>query len=848
MKSSPSGAGDRLLERDDGRSLLRRARLAAADGDGRVVLVAGEAGVGKSALVRELVGEAVDAGTRVATASCVPLSSPSPLRAVRDLLAGLAPGAPAPTSFDDAFEALCAAIGEPTVLAVDDVQWADEATLDVVRLLARRAPSLPLLLLLACRWPAPRDDEPIVTLLGDLAGSSAVERIQLAPLSAAAVAELAAGTGFDASELHRATGGNPFFLTEVLASPGGVVPPTVRDAVLARRRPLRVGDTALLELVSLSPGMLEPWIVAAFVGDDVGSVDRCVDTGLLVSRREGLAFRHEIARLAVEDTITPARLVGLHRWLLDQLESSHLTAADEARLAHHAEAAGDHERCLRYATLAGRRADRAGAYREAAAQYGRALRVADGPPSLRGDLLERRSRACYLADDQLEGMEVARAAIATRAAAGDAEGEARALVELAGYLQCRGHLGEAERSVQRARRLVAGSSGSRAGAYVDEFAARSDMAVAGPRWDLARSAVGTALAHGDELLAGHAMLTAARLEPGRTFDETVAALEAVVEWGDARGLIEVAARGLNALGAMAIGEYRRDVAAARLDRAIEYCTSHTSDLWRINALALAARNALDRGRWDAAAEYAAAVLADPRDSPWPHREALLVLALVRTRRGDPGGGDALDAARAVEVPHDEIESVADLFAASAEVAWTEGRTELLDRITESARDALSAGAASEHLQRLDFWHGLEGSGAPLSFERYVAECRPYEAALATASAGDELALRRALEQLRALGAVPACRWVARELRRHGARIVERGPRPATRSHPAGLTTREAQVLDLLGEGLQNAEIARRLVISTRTVDHHVASILRKTGAASRRDAVNRAAQRRADVG
>ena len=116
--------------------------------------------------------------------------------------------------------------------------------------------------------------------------------------------------------------------------------------------------------------------------------------------------------------------------------------------------------------------------------------------------------------------------------------------------------------------------------------------------------------------------------------------------GEEAGYSEQVARALNNLGSAP------DPALADLylSQALEYCVANTEDLWRINVLGIAARNALDRGRWTEAAEFAERLLQDPRESPWPHHEALLVLALVRARRGDPGADTAVDDAAEVGVP------------------------------------------------------------------------------------------------------------------------------------------------------------------------------------------------------
>src|SRR5215469_7422034 len=221
--------------------------------------LAGEAGIGKTALLRRFCAD-VDGSARVLWAGCEPLFTPRPLGPVLDL-AVMIGGEVAARAADGArpFDVAAALLRElrsagPSVLVLEDVHWADEATLDVVRLAGRRVADVPVLLVLS--W---RDDElgpshPLRIVLGDLPGSDLVTRLELAGLSPQAVAELARPAGIDAGELHRRTAGNPFFVTEVLATGPGPVPHSVRDAVLARAA--RLGDPArdLLDAAAVVPG------------------------------------------------------------------------------------------------------------------------------------------------------------------------------------------------------------------------------------------------------------------------------------------------------------------------------------------------------------------------------------------------------------------------------------------------------------------------------------------------------------------------------------------------------------------------------------------------------------------
>jgi DNA-binding CsgD family transcriptional regulator len=842
--------GAALLERDDALAVLGDALSDARLGRGSAVLVAGEAGAGKTALARAFC-RAVSTRCRVVVGACDPLSTPRPLGPLRDVAGStgaladlLALDAPLGDVFDALWTELC---DLPTVLVLEDLQWADEATLDVLRMLVRRIDSSQSLLIATYRDGELPRGHPMRILLGDLATSPALTRLTMEPLSRGAVATLAAGHDVDPDLLHQVTGGNPFFVTQVLATGGSDVPPSVRDLVLARASALPADAADLLDVVALFPPLAPTWLLESVLGDVTPSLEHCLATGLVAADEIGVGFRHELSRVAIDSTVGPTRRTALHRRILVALEArSPMGDVGAARLAHHAEAAQDTDAVLRHAPAAGREAAGAGAYREAAAQYARALRFAAGrPDSERAALLEGRSRACYLADDQVEAIAVIREAIECRRREGEDRHEARALVELVGYLDCRGFVTEARGALERADALSDGTPDSIQLAYVLEMQARHaatdgdvDRCV-----ELAGRAAELGGRFGDQFLEGHARVTRCRALMRRDLHTGRAELESVVRWATAHGVHEVAARGLNGLGSKCAEAARLDLADVYLDEAIEYCAEHTQDLWRINALALAARVSLDRGDWGAAIADVVALLEDPRESPWPHHEALLVLSLVRARRGDPGARDALEAAVAVGVPRDEVFAHLDLAVTGAELAWTERRMDEVDRVvSEALADGLATDPAA--LARLTFWPRLARLGTDGAIGEWAAAAEgfdqrgmPYEAALARLQLDDETSLRRARAELRRLGAVPAQRLALQRLRSIGVRGLDRGPRPATRSHPAGLTAREVEVVELLAGGLRNAEVAERLVISRRTVDHHVAAIMRKLGTRTRGETV-----------
>jgi DNA-binding CsgD family transcriptional regulator len=855
-----------LLERELELEALTEALAEAREGEGRLLLVSGEAGIGKTALVNRFCADIGDA-TSLLRGVCDALFTPRPLgpllEVAEDVGGALEAAVRGGAASYDVASALLDELrtSAPAVLVLEDVHWADEATLDVLKVLGRRIESVPALVVVSYRDDELDATHPLRHLLGQLVTRRAVRRVPVDRLSPEAVATLAGSNGVDAAQLFRRTSGNPFFVTEVLAAPGAEIPTTVRDAVLARCARLGVGARSLLEAVAVARPDAELWLLEALAGDALESLDECLASGMLEPRQDAVGFRHELARLTVEESTSPERRIALHRRALDGLAAPPIGAPDVARLAHHAEAAGNEGAVLRYAPAAAEQAAEVGAHREAAAQYARALRFAEALSfEERARLHTLRVEECYLSDQQDEAIASARVAIACYRELGDRLAEGRATLRLSRISWCPGLTAESARAGEEAVAILESLPPGRhlADAYGNLAGLRADADDLEGALSLGRRAL--ALAHdcGDDQIACAVQIRMAATEFGHGVEQGEENLERAVEQAERLGSEALFVWPQISVAQMCARRRLYAKAEAAVASGLQRLGERGPVIDRLYLLARRARIELEQGRWTEATETALLVLDERWISTLPRTLALTVIGLVRARRGDPGAWPPLDEAWRLAGGTAEPERIVPVATARAEAAWLEGRSGDALAATEEALELALERRVPRFVGELVAWRRRAGAveaapawvaepyGVELAGEWRLASARwlelgcPYEAALALAGAGEPAALRSSLEQLQALGAQPAVAIMARRLRELGV-PAPRGRYRAARNNPAHLTARELEVLEFLVEGLSNAAVAERLVVSRRTVDHHVSAILRKLGVADRRQAATEAA-------
>jgi DNA-binding CsgD family transcriptional regulator/tetratricopeptide (TPR) repeat protein len=848
-----------LLEREDELQTLLESVAGAIAGQGRTVLVGGEAGIGKTSLVRALEQRMRGEATFLRGA-CEALSVPVPLGPLRELVDDAGGRDPTELGSDDRI-ALARAVLEalvaraPAVAILEDAHWADPTTLDLLRILARRLEDTPVTLIVTYREDEVAANLPLGLLLGDLATYPAVSRMSLRPLSGNAIRELAGSSGLDSTELVRVTGGNPFLVVESIAA-GGRLPASVRDAALARAGRLSPAAREVIDAAAVVGPRPEYGLLQDLHPGSGPAIEEGLARGVLVAEDDELRFRHELIREAIEASISPPRRESLHARIVAAL-AGRGGQLDYARLAHHAELGGLADQACAYAGRAAREAAGVGALREAQLQAERALRLGTQlEPLERFELLLLRSRAANFASTELgEAAVSARDAIALAEELGDDVRRGRALIMLAWALWSMDSVAEASAAARQAIDVLEQHDDLATLARAHSTYIRIEASAIDPEVAIADGARALELARlaGEDEVALDLAISIGLAHGHRADGEGAAILEDALSAARKSGLAIQTIRSCVNLMVLATMQRDHDRAERVASEALRVCEQYHSPIPARAIESFHARSLADRGRWDEAIE------AIGRSTSTWHAEvptANALQGLIELRRGSEAGWNLIrESWRAIEtLPVASRHGM--MRAALVEGAWLCGEH-------ETAREHLRAAAATAATARfaraasdLAVWAARYDvpfdlpPGAPDAARLEVAgDWRaairawreldaPYEAALA-ALPGDDHAARDALGTFHRLGAGGAARAFTRERAALG-RGLARGPRRSTLANPAGLTRREQEILAQLATGASNPAIAARLHLSERTVAHHVSAILGKLGTPNRVLAIDRA--------
>ena len=858
----------RLTERDHELGELKARADAARAGRGGMVIVCGESGAGKTSFVDSFVeGWARD--ERVLWGMCDPLPTPRPLGPIHDFAHRLAPDTQAVMERSDLPYDIFAAIYDdlrtaPSVFVLDDLHWADQGTIDLLRFMLRRISQTRSIAVGIARDEEVSVNHPMRALLGDVARSAHAVSLPMRPLSVQAVEALVGGRSVDPVWLHRVTGGNAFFVCEMLdhygaaaGSPGDELPTNVRDAVLARTSGLDSAAWDLLNLLTCSPGAIPDHLLAD-LGVTLPASRALTDAGLIRRSARGVAFRHDLCRLAVRSVIPPGAEPHLHRRLIEAYEAT--SHVDSAVLTHHALGAKDVERVRRAACVAGIEAARSGAHTQAAEFFTIALDQGGAlPPEDEAELLELLAAEFYLIDRLTDAISACKRAMRIRRELGEAAAVSADHQSLSVYEWYNANREIAEGHATDAVTVLDAESDD-----VEQlvqlghaFATQAYLALQASDLDQTNNLVARAreiadrtgdsdLDVGVSLIENYGVLLAGDTR-GR--EKILSILEA-----GPKNIDELYSSGWSNLTYLDVEQRRLDIAADLLDISIPLMHEHDLPICRVWQTGARARLQLLVGEWDDATADADLVLEAP-SAPLARTWPLVIRALVALRR-EGGGSEAINDAWQLACRYGEPMRTLPAAAAIVESAWT---TDVVDDRIPQCRKILVAGPVTGlewsrgelavWLRRLGERVDVVGVAEPYrllldgAYEAAADEFQrlsmPYDAALALVDSGDPAHAARALDILDRLGADEVAAKVRRDLRSRGHSAVPARRRSATLSNPAGLTARQVDVLRLLDDGLTKVELADRLFLSVKTVDHHVSAILTKLDVNKRRDAVRR---------
>ncbi len=857
-----------LLERETQWQRIHDAIRNVRKGEGAIALVSGEAGIGKTSFVTA-VTESVRPQMRVLWGACDPLFTPRPLGPVYDIAVGGLTHLLDPLNSAAEWLTIAAALQKvllespvPTLLVFEDIHWADEATLDLIKYLGRRVQQTRTLLILTYREDEAGSKHQLHSVLGDLP-SQHTTRLRLEPLSEQAVALLAHKRNRSARGIFEVTRGNPFFVAEVLRNDSDNIPVTVQDAILARLAHLPARARDLLELVAVFPGSAELWLLEEVLHPNPSTLDACIESGFLIPAGESLSFRHELVRLAIEGSLAPGRSKELHQRVLQALRAQPAGEIALARLVHHAARASDADIVLEYGPQAARQASQHGAHREAARYYQAALPYLHKLPlEEQARLLDQLSFENYLTGQIDAAIQTRKEAIYLWRQVGQSVQVGDDLRWLSRIYWFQGNKEMADRFAEEAIATLESLPPGRELAMA--YSNRSQLLMLGEEHEAAilwgEKALELAESLQDTEIVVHALTNIGSAELLTNEKSGRARLERALHLAQEREMHDHVARCYANLTSRAIQgrEYARG--ERYLQEGLAYTTERDIDSYSVYLRGWRARSFFEQGRWAEAEAQAKEALDLHPGSAVIALPAITTLGHLKARQGNPEAAHWLDQARDLALLTGELQRIGPVATARAEAAWWNGKPmQVLEelepafKVVHSTRDSYQVGAMVYWSWRAGGTISRENETAPA----YQAMIRgdwqaaaaaweqigcPFERGLALAE-GNLEAQRQALEIFERLGAHPAARVLREKMLARGVKGLPRGARASTRANPDGLTAREMEILALLEQGLSNADIAERLVISPKTVDHHVSAILTKLQVRSRSEAAALARQK-----
>jgi DNA-binding CsgD family transcriptional regulator len=856
-----------LIERAGFLASLQTEFQRMAAGEGHCIFVSGEAGIGKTSLVKAFCKELKNR-CNIYQGSCDALFTPRPLAPLYDILLQMRNDLPEPgsegtdrTVFFTRFIQELNNQKDACLIVFEDIHWADEATLDFIKFLARRITQLRCLFILTYRGEEIHSNHPLRNLLGQLNPDS-FTRLQLPPLSRQAVEKLAGEKGYNGEDVYSISGGNPFYVNEILASYSTGVPDNIKDSILSVYNRNDGITKQIWEILSVLPTGFEVKYLERLEPSYAAALEKCLDLRILVPKEGLISFKHELYRRTIESSLSPLLRVALNKKILDLLLEDFEENLETERIIHHAKNANEYDLVVHYAPLAARQAASLGAHEEARKLYYSAIEYYQGNDKDRLiQFYEPYAYECYLTNRGREAIIYQERSLKILKEKNDPERIGNCLWFLSRLWWFDGNRKHAEKYAGEAIAVLADQAPSRVKAMAFSNMSQLNM-LAGQTVECiswGEKAIAMARELNDEETLSHALnnVGCVKNKIRSSQQEGHDLLQQSLEIALRNSYHEHAARAYANQLHNAIETKDYPLAKKIVAEGICYCDERDLNSWACYMQSCESRLKLETGHWSDAARIGDNLLQYEDQARIVKMVALVVVATIKMRKGEPDALPLLLEAKEKALKAMELQRIIPAMVALLEYEWITGEPLIEKGVLDTTLIMIGQMGQIYETNEFAFWlskarrqsipqkevfEGYEtdtvkkAQKAAAWWER--AGC-PYLQALALFE-GEEEDKRKAITIVHGLGARAVYEKMKLEMRGSGIKSIPRGIRRTTQSNPALLTDRELGVLQLLKEGIQNKEIAARLFISAKTVDHHISAILFKLEAKSRIIAVQEA--------
>lgn len=856
-----------LIERDGLLATLQQHFENIGDGEGHCILVSGEPGVGKTALVKAFCKQQSDSCS-IYQGACDDLFTPRPLAPLYDVLWQVNKERwPVPPTneersvlFADFFQELSTKSGR-LLIVFEDIHWADEGTLDFIKFFVRRIYQLPCLFILTYRDSEIYLRHPLRNVLGQIPPDS-FTKLVVTPLSKPAVVEMAAKKGYSGEEVYSITGGNPFYVNEILASYSPGVPDNIKDSILSVFERQEEGTKTAWRIFSVIPDGLEVERFAKIKSSCNEAMDHCFAMSVIVVQKGKVIFKHELYRRTIEESLSHYQRMELNKMMLELFLDSFEEKGEIERILHYAKNANEKKLVVKYAPQAARKVASVGAHKEASKLFLTAIEFFEGGDTNElTELYNAYAYECYLCNEIKEAIAYTEKVLSAWKEKGDVEKTGDSLRFLSRLWWMDGNRKNAEDLAWQAIDLLneEPSSSTKAMAFSNMSQLKMLSNEPGECISWGEKAIEMAKELRDEEALSHALNNVGTVQANMpSFKEKGTALiKQSLEIALKNSCHEHAARAYTNLASNSVKAKDYAFAGKILKEGIQYCEERDLDSWTTYMLSWKARMDLERGKWTAANNIAGDLLKNESQPPVVRISVLVVHAKVTMRRGHGEALPLLLEAKRMAFETLELQRVIPSMIALLEYEWLTGKAVIEKDDLEQTAVLLQRSGVDSEKDEFAFW--MTKARRPFVPMKPFAEAYdtssaakvlsaaavweklgcPYEQALVLFDGKDD-EKRKAITMVQDLGATAVFEKMKQAMRGLGIKSIPRGIRNSTRSNAAFLTGREMDVLQLLKEDLHNKEIASQLYISAKTVDHHISSILFKLDANSRSKAVMKA--------